>query len=143
MNYVAQQHTEVHTGRETPPTAPKVLFMFVSHVAPSTINMSLSAISYLLQDTTSYQQALLPQTSKGHSGEGAHRTRQQHSKSLICLSLLKAGLPNFSSSCDCKKAICKNKPQTPTHKQHFITEDNSVSLDNKFLLSEKGPLVTS
>lgn len=65
MNCASQERTKVHTGRQSLPAAPKVLWLFVSHVAPPALNISLVAISRLLEHNTSLS-ALVPQTSQGH-----------------------------------------------------------------------------
>lgn len=71
MNCTAQELSEskVRRGWETLPATPKVLLVFVSHAAPSTINTSLSAISHLLEDNTSLSTSC-------HKGEKATEERE-------------------------------------------------------------------
>lgn len=69
MNSATQERTKVHTGRQSLPAAPKVLWVFVSHVAPSALNISLVAISHLLEDNTSLSARLHKQAKATEQGE--------------------------------------------------------------------------
>ena len=118
MNCAAQECTKICTGRETPATAPKMLLVFVSHAAPSTINVSLSTISLLLEDNTSLSTSYTA-TNKQRPLRRGSSQRPSSSAPSALLGLVSLKLDDLIPPVvvTVRRLFAKKK-----HKQHFITE---------------------